>query len=761
MEAIGKGVEAGKKSGVGKLFFKSQPPDIPLPEAAQELMVGGLPTLLPRKGLPTALGTGKPMKGAAVPISQPRTFRELAEGATAAKRAGLAEVGRFGKEMATTIRTIAKDLEVNPDDVGKIILHGAEVRQPWRGGQDVGEASLIPKGSSVRATIKKIIPNPELSGGVEAANAMSRDPRANRLIQQLKSLNAAQFAREEGVKIPIKNFSTESVDYFIHALTPEAKKVIASRQGWGSPRLWTDRHASLLKRSFGDLTITEANTKALAGELRILGGQKVKLFVDDPVIAQTIRSVRHVNAVTSAEFFEWSKLWGVAKKEAPLHYQPGPSRLKTLWFDPEIASYLKTYEAATQPQVLNSFLRTYDLIQNTWKRWTLMIFPAYHSRNAISNYWNNFLADVKNPQHYKDAWRLLDRTSTVPIAVKGKTLSPDTFMRTMQDRGVVNTGWYAADIPSQLHRDFAQGSWWTLGQESKALRLGMKVGERIENQARVAHVLGRLTKGDNMEEAVLSMKKYLFDYTELSDFERVVLKRAMPFFTWTRKNIPLQAEALLKQPAKFAGLEKGIASLETALVPEAPDERFLPQWMKDNYPMRVRKNSRGNTEYFLLGSWLPAADLMKLITPFKIDTPFAERFGTVTDLLSPLIKMPVEQIFNFSLFFNQPLERFPGETRPLGPIEVRGRVLHLLGGIRILNEVKRLLDQRNPVSTKVAALVTGKLHPFDEEESRRKYTLDIQRQIRETESAMRSRLRRGQFVDTLLARRQQLGARRP
>jgi hypothetical protein len=43
-----------------------------------------------------------------------------------------------------------------------------------------------------------------------------------------------------------------------------------------------------------------------------------------------------------------------------------------------------------------------------------------------------------------------------------------------------------------------------------------------------------------------------FDYSDLSQFERQVMKYILPFYTWTRYNIPLQVRAIVHDPAKVS-----------------------------------------------------------------------------------------------------------------------------------------------------------------------------------------------------------------
>ena len=50
--------------------------------------------------------------------------------------------------------------------------------------------------------------------------------------------------------------------------------------------------------------------------------------------------------------------------------------------------------------------------------------------------------------------------------------------------------------------------------------------------------------------------KLLFDYSDVTKFETQVMKRIFPFYTWLRKNIPLQLELLAEKPQRYARLNR-------------------------------------------------------------------------------------------------------------------------------------------------------------------------------------------------------------
>jgi hypothetical protein len=65
----------------------------------------------------------------------------------------------------------------------------------------------------------------------------------------------------------------------------------------------------------------------------------------------------------------------------------------------------------------------------------------------------------------------------------------------------------------------------------------------IEDPAKWALFKDQLLKGKSAEQAAIHVKNHLFDYAELTDTEKAIRDYGlMPFYTWMRKNLPLQAQ---------------------------------------------------------------------------------------------------------------------------------------------------------------------------------------------------------------------------
>ena len=121
-------------------------------------------------------------------------------------------------------------------------------------------------------------------------------------------------------------------------------------------------------------------------------------------------------------------------------------------------------------------------------------------------------------------------------------------------------------------------------------RANRAFGQNMENNARIAHFIHMLTtdtgkiKGNGLlnkrktgvgmtpDDAAASVKRFLFDYGELTPFERDVMKSVIPFYTWMRKNIPLQFQQIIENPERYSRFTKTLTAIES----------MSPQW--ENLP---------------------------------------------------------------------------------------------------------------------------------------------------------------------------------
>lgn len=483
--------------------------------------------------------------------------------------------------------------------------------------------------------------------------------------------------------------------YFPRITTQEAIEYLKQAK-MGKTKVWSTKIANALKRRTDDFTLEEFNAFVESHGLKSLGGRSVEsFFMTDPAYAVAMRGTRSAKAITSARFLkDVGEVFGQKASKAPLHWVELPSgvvklnpSLKGMMFEPGVASEIgKMSEFYLNPVNTGRFIRVFDNVQNMWKKWTLAIFPKYHLRNMVGNVWNNHLADVKIVNYSKaEALQLYKRYGTdrvlgshVREIVKNAGFSLDEANKIIGDAerlGVLSGGWYGADVEQSVRQAMRKG-----GITGK----GMAVGTAIENNARLAHYLDRLAKGSNPMEATLSVKKFLFDYADLTHFERTTMKRLFPFYTWTRKNIPLQLEQLWKQPQKFAPIAVTLRNRDPQ---DLLRLKYARRDVYDRLPIELRRDVDTVT-YVPLEGLLPAADLAKLVRPQEI----------FLDLLTPYLRAPLEQAFNKSLYFESELNKYPGQTQELLRLDLPTRTKYLLTTVlpqaRLLNEINKVVRKK-------------------------------------------------------------------
>jgi hypothetical protein len=230
------------------------------------------------------------------------------------------------------------------------------------------------------------------------------------------------------------------------------------------------------------------------------------------------------------------------------------------------------------------------------------------------------------------------------------------------------------------------------------IQKGFAVGRTVENNARVAHYIDKIVKGggakgfspgalgkfedDLVLRSANSVKKYLFDYQDLSPFEQRVMKRFIPFYTWTRKNIPLQMETFITQPGKF--VQAGRPLFANRDPQDLIRLKYTNRDLYDRFPIEVRRDVDTVT-YMALEGFIPAGDLVKIKDQ---DTAIL----AMAEMLSPLPRYLVERSMGRKFYGRRDI----GFT-DIDDIDVRERLL----GVKMSAEDKHLLTTVLPMARMV------------------------------------------------------------
>ena len=531
----------------------------------------------------------------------------------------------------------------------------------------------------------------------------------------------------------------------------------------GSKEFSTE-HASQIARKLGSdaenyPTIAQLNAAGRRGELKAFQNKKLDydVFETDPLRLTIERQLRGIPKIENARFLnQVVAKYGQRAKDIindPRFLDksddygwmrlrdPETNEIDTLWksttakgfndedvyFPREVRDHLDlVHKTANDPNAIGAFGKVFDTLQGYWKGKTLAMFPAYHARNVVGNIWNNFLGGVKSHEPYVRAREIQAGQKGIVTTRGGTQYSYDDIRRLGKEYGVENQGWYSADLERKMQQvDVDDMGWrelwskandagWRLGGYPTLLNplsasgddllniYGRRTGRYFENNARYAHFVHKLRDGLTPQEAAADVMKYLFDYGDISRVGQKSLGRLFPFFRWTRFNLPLQVEALFKQPGKFSSLVHAKNVIEAD--PQNPDvdDAVLAPFIRDAFNIQVRRDPKDGdkAEFFILNNWIPAADLVNIIP---------ERAGEeLVRMTTPLLKTLVEQGFNYDLFRNREIERDTGELGEFLTLPMRRRTIHLLRNVRLFTEIDRLVS-----SSEFQEMIGGDVKPED------------------------------------------------
>ena len=192
-----------------------------------------------------------------------------------------------------------------------------------------------------------------------------------------------------------------------------------------------------------------------------------------------------------------------------------------------------------------------------------------------------------------------------------------------------------------------------------------------------------ITKEDMMMDvAAQEVKAALFDYGDVSRFEQNVLKRFMPFYTWSRKNIPVQFKKLIQNPerAEKLAIAKQQFEHETGDLTYSDYGKF---W-GERVPVFLGNENDGVVKAFTLLNLLPMADLQRVLSPVAL----------LNDLVTPMIKQPFEQIADYDTFRSTAQRRvsvtgIPGEKKDFLGVALPPRLYHLAQLLVPLTDLNR------------------------------------------------------------------------
>jgi hypothetical protein len=457
-----------------------------------------------------------------------------------------------------------------------------------------------------------------------------------------------------------------------------------------------------------------------------------------------------------------------------------------------VDSMNQIWGVANDPAYMRGAMRGWDALTNGFKRITTTWFPAFYTRNFISDiFWQNHLAGISAVKEWgldngayaaasKFLWNThVGKKGLSSLAEEGLGGVPLTIQATdgtiidVQKEFVdyvsggglgatfkavdLSEGRTIADINQEIGKEFLEGTEkWKSQLYTNIFGPGFilpknlgKAGEFTNQISRFGHYLAKRKAGLASDEAMMSVKQFLFDYSELTTMERKVMKRIFPFYTWMRKNIPLQVELAIKEPGKVNNLQKALDLLEDEDAKKNIPEGGIPDFIKKEMGITVKEREKGVFDFLLLGSFIPAADLIRV---GSIDNLI--RLGA--NSLNPIAQAAIEDpaVANKNFYTGMQVERYPGERGVFVGATLPKRFINIARKIRPLVQIDKFIPRVDPTDPtkgkqfkfgeRLAAVGTGiKVSQVDTERVKEAKTLETKKIAGMLNSSLKKAKERG------------------
>ena len=376
-----------------------------------------------------------------------------------------------------------------------------------------------------------------------------------------------------------------------------------------------------------------------------------------------------------------------------------------------VAKYITAFN---RPESVSPLIQAYDNFTSLFRVGVSTIFPASRVRDAWQNVFMNWVRGNRDPRYgalnplsyyqpYEDAAKAFRLGGTIADAneidavrkVLGPNVTPEAATKYLADQaaahGLIRPGEASAAAAAKAGIQMAPGGFslpgeakpllagvtegaslkpWDLrgiGGRGESGFIGAKVGgrtiEAIDDLGRGAAYIAQLRKGASFEEAARAATEAMYDYGNLTKFEKSVAQRVIPFYSFMRQNLPAQLEELIKNPGgKLSSAIRATATVRN-------QQGFVPEQVGEGLALPIGERDETGRQSYLTHFGLPFEEAFSPVAPGSVKQSLQNMFSET----HPLIKAPIELATGQSLFTGRPLQ-----TGTLGTLAANSPVSRLM-----------------------------------------------------------------------------------
>jgi hypothetical protein len=320
-------------------------------------------------------------------------------------------------------------------------------------------------------------------------------------------------------------------------------------------------------------------------------------------------------------------------------------------------------------EATRSLLKTIDWVTRKFKTSATVYYPSYHIRNMIGDMYFGLMDGVKFSDYTK--------------------LGPDGAKKLKVGNMLVSR----ADIVGAYKKTASSGSFMNtevgigtglLRGPGKKIQSGVRTAsDARENFTRMVHFYRALDdeatalarKGVPEDQifdlatdaATARVNAYKFDYSALTPFETKVMRRVIPFYTYSRKAMPILAESILMNPKVFAMQSR---LMDRGSENGGIDGMRVPGWLREIGFIPLGDD--GQAEPTIIRKDILPTNIFSQFASPGFDPGQSASGGVAKNLMgmmNPLLQYPIELKEGESIFSGQkgnPLELALRKYRPYG-----------------------------------------------------------------------------------------------
>lgn len=396
---------------------------------------------------------------------------------------------------------------------------------------------------------------------------------------------------------------------------------------------------------------------------------------------------------------------------------------------------VKTFQS---PEAVKVVLNKLDKFEQWFKTWVTQPFSGFHVRNKATAMVGDLIGGIAPSSLAKnqiDATNLLrgqtikGLASSVPyFAGMTDEEATKTLANLAAKHGLYRTGQIAQDIapeaqtvaniiPGVVPQTFGSAAKTFLpdvvrGIESEgglmgALKsvaphpalAGQNIGNILEDGNRISSFLGFMRQGYDEAAAAAKSKVIHGDYGALTDFEKSVMKRLIPFYSFNKLVLPNFIDDVLKNPG---GITAQAVRTENRLNQQSG---YVPPYISKGLAVPLGESAPGTMKYLTSSGILPIENLNDLVKFGTSPLDTAKQTGeAILGQTNPLLKGPLELMTGKQLYTDRDLKDL--QTHFGLPPFIEQIVMNSPAA-RVLSSVSKLGDDRKSLPEKLLNLTTG------------------------------------------------------